>query len=156
MNKIVPCLWFNSQAEEAVQFYAATFKNTKIGKVTRYDEASAKESGQPVGSVLTIELQIEGQDFLALNGGPLFKFTEAISFIVNCKDQAEVDHFWNALTGNGGQEVQCGWLKDKYGVSWQVVPEALERCLSNPDPVKAQRAMKAMLQMKKIMRDLLQ
>lgn len=150
-QKITPCLWFDNQAEEAVNFYVATFKNTKIETTTRYDEASAKVSGQKEGSVLTIAFQIEGQEFLALNGGPVFKFTPAISFIVNCETQEEVDELWEKLTQGGDEKAQqCGWLQDKYGVSWQIVPTILNKLLSDPDPVKAQRVMAAMLQMKKI------
>lgn len=145
----MPCLWFDSQAEEAVNFYTALFKNSKIMNVARYDDASAQVSGQPQGSVMTVPFQLDGQAFMALNGGPAFKFTEAISFIVNCETQEEVDRLWDALTA-GGQEVECGWLKDKYGLSWQIVPTILEELLSDPDPVKAQRVMQAMLQMKKI------
>jgi predicted 3-demethylubiquinone-9 3-methyltransferase (glyoxalase superfamily) len=150
MQKITPCLWFDTQAEEAVNFYTSIFKDSKILTTSRYDEASAKVSGQPAGSILTISFELNGQRFLALNGGPLFKFTEAVSFIIDCADQAEVDHFWSKLTGDGGQEVQCGWLKDKFGVSWQVVPSVLNTLLSDPDPDKAGRVMKAMLEMKKI------
>ncbi len=150
MQKITPCLWFDNQAEEAVKFYATIFKNSKIGKVSRYDEASAEVSGQPVGSVLTVEFQLEGQDFIALNGGPVFKFTEAVSFSVDCKGQEEVDMYWNALTKGGGEESVCGWLKDKYGLSWQITPTILGEMLSDPDPKKASRVMQAMLQMKKI------
>jgi predicted 3-demethylubiquinone-9 3-methyltransferase (glyoxalase superfamily) len=149
MQKITSCLWFDQQAEEAVNFYVSLFKNSKIVNVARYDEASAQASGQPKGSVMTVTFQLEGQEFMALNGGPAFKFTEAISFIVNCETQEEVDRLWNALT-QGGEEVQCGWLKDKYGLSWQIVPTILEELLSDPDPVKAQRVMQAMLQMKKL------
>lgn len=149
MQKIMPCLWFDQQAEEAVNFYVSLFKNSKIVNVARYDEASAQASGQPKGSVMTVTFQLDGQEFMALNGGPVFKFTEAISFIVNCETQEEVDRLWNALT-QGGAEVQCGWLKDKYGLSWQIVPTILEELLSDPDPVKAQRVMQAMLQMKKL------
>jgi predicted 3-demethylubiquinone-9 3-methyltransferase (glyoxalase superfamily) len=145
----MPCLWFDQQAEEAVNFYVSLFKNSKIVNVARYDEASAQASGQPKGSVMTVTFQLDGQEFMALNGGPVFKFTEAISFIVNCETQEEVDRLWNALT-QGGAEVQCGWLKDKYGLSWQIVPTILEELLSDPDPVKAQRVMQAMLQMKKL------
>lgn len=149
MQKIIPCLWFDKEAEEAINFYCSLFPNSKVGKVTRYDEASAKQSGQPVGSVLTIECTLNGQSFTALNGGPVFKFNEAISFIVNCEDQAEVDKYWDALTKDG-EEVQCGWLKDKFGLSWQIVPKQLEELLGDKDPGRASRAMAAMLKMKKI------
>ncbi|MBI5650049.1 MAG: VOC family protein [Chloroflexi bacterium] len=150
MQKIMSCLWFDDQAEAAVNFYVALFKNSKITNVARYDEAGAKASGRPVGTVMTMTFQLDGQEFMALNGGPIFKFTEAISFVVNCETQEEVDRLWNALTAHGGQEVQCGWLKDKFGLSWQIVPTALGELMSDPDPAKAQRVMQAMLQMKKI------
>ena len=151
MQKIVPCLWFDSQAEEAVNFYASIFKNSKIGSVARYGEAGAKASGRPKGTVMTITFQLEGQEFLALNGGPIFKFTEAISFIVNCKTQKELDRLWKKLSEGGDEKAQqCGWLKDKYGVSWQIVPSVLGKMMQDKDAEKAERVMKAMLQMKKI------
>jgi predicted 3-demethylubiquinone-9 3-methyltransferase (glyoxalase superfamily) len=149
MQKITPFLWFDNQAEEAVNFYVSIFKNSKVAGTTRYDEAGAKASGRPKGTAMTVEFQLDGQEFVALNGGPQFKFTEAISFVVNCTAQEEVDHFWEKLT-EGGQEVQCGWLKDKYGLSWQVVPTILTELMQDKDPAKAQRVMQAMLQMKKI------
>ena len=151
IQKITPCLWFDDHAEEAVKTYASIFKNSKIGRVTRYEEESAKVSGRPAGTVMTVEFQLEGQDFVALNGGPIFTFNEAISFQVSCKTQEEVDHYWHALSDGGDREAQqCGWLKDKYGVSWQIVPTALVEMLQDPDPGKRSRVMKAMLQMKKI------
>ena len=149
MQKITPFLWFDNQAEEAVNFYTSLFKNSKIVNVARYDEAGAMASGRPKGSVMTVTFQIDGQEFIALNGGPVFKFTEAISFFVNCETQEEVDELWNKLT-EGGEEGQCGWLKDRFGLSWQIAPTALGEMLADPDPAKAQRVMKAMLQMKKI------
>jgi predicted 3-demethylubiquinone-9 3-methyltransferase (glyoxalase superfamily) len=149
MQKITPFLWFDDQAEEAANFYVSLFKNSKLGDIARYDEAGAKASGRPSGSVMVIEFQLEGQDFVALNGGPHFKFTEAVSFVVNCETQQEVDDFWEKLS-EGGEESQCGWLKDKYGLSWQVVPTVLSRMLKDKDHEKSQRVMKAMLQMKKI------
>ena len=145
MQKITPFLWFDNQAEEAANFYTSIFKNSKILGMSRYGEAGPG----PAGSAMTVSFQLEGQEFTALNGGPEFNFTEAISFYVNCETQAEVDELWDKLT-EGGQEVQCGWLKDKFGLSWQIIPTALSEYLSDPDPVKAQAAMKAMLQMKKI------
>jgi predicted 3-demethylubiquinone-9 3-methyltransferase (glyoxalase superfamily) len=148
-QKITPCLWFDSQAEEAVQFYASIFEKSKVGAVTRYDEAAANAAGRPVGSVMTIAFELDGQEFLALNGGPVFTFTEAVSFIVYCETQAEVDRYWAKLTA-GGQEVQCGWLKDKFGLSWQITPTVLPEMLQDKDRAKAQRAMTAMLGMKKI------
>jgi predicted 3-demethylubiquinone-9 3-methyltransferase (glyoxalase superfamily) len=150
MQKITPCLWFDDQAEAAVNFYVSLFKNSKITNVARYDEAGAKASGRPVGTVMTMTFQLDGQEFMALNGGPIFKFTEATSFIVNCESQNEVDRLWDALTAHGGEESQCGWLKDRFGLSWQIVPTALGELMSDPDPAKAQRVMQAMLQMKKI------
>lgn len=149
MQKITPFLWYDDKAEEAVKFYVSIFKNSKIRGITRYDEAGAKAAGRPEGSAMTVEFQLEGQEFVALNGGPHFKFTEAVSFVVNCETQEEVDEFWNRLS-EGGQEVQCGWLKDKYGLSWQVVPTVLPELLKDKDPAKAKRVMEAMLQMKKI------
>ena len=149
MQKITPFLWFDNQAEEAVKFYTSLFKNSRIGKIARYDEAGEKVSGRPKGSVMTVEFQIEGQEFVALNGGPHFKFNEAISFVVNCNTQAEVDRFWKKLSA-GGKKVQCGWLKDKYGVSWQIVPTILGELLSGKDAGKSQRVMQAMLKMVKL------
>lgn len=146
MQKITPFLWFNNKAEEAANFYVSLFKNSKILDISRYGDAGPGQKG----SVMTVNFQLEGQEFVALNGGPEFKFTEAISLYVNCKTQAEVDELWEKLTANGGEESQCGWLKDKYGLSWQIVPTTLTEMLSDPDPVKAQRVMQAMLQMKKI------
>jgi predicted 3-demethylubiquinone-9 3-methyltransferase (glyoxalase superfamily) len=150
MQKITPFLWFDRQAEEAAKFYTSVFKNSKVGKILRYDEASAKAAGGPVGSVLTIEFEIEGQKFTALNGGPDFKFNESISFVVNCDTQKEVDYFWEKLTADGGQESQCGWLKDKFGVSWQVTPTVLIEMLHDKDAKKSERVMNAMMQMQKI------
>jgi predicted 3-demethylubiquinone-9 3-methyltransferase (glyoxalase superfamily) len=150
MQKITPFLWFDNQAEEAAKFYTSVFKNSKIGKILRYDEASAKAAGRPAGSVLTVEFEIGGQKFTALNGGPQFKFNESVSFVVNCDTQKEVDYFWEKLTADGGQESQCGWLKDKFGVSWQVVPTVLIEMLKDKDSEKSKRVMKAMLQMQKI------
>jgi predicted 3-demethylubiquinone-9 3-methyltransferase (glyoxalase superfamily) len=145
MPKITPFLWFNDQAEEAMNFYTAIFKNSKIGSVSRYGEGGP---GQP-GSVMTATFELDGQEFMALNGGPLFTFTEAISFFVNCETQVEVDELWEKLT-EGGEESQCGWLKDKFGLSWQIVPSVLGELLNDPDAEKAGRVMNAMLQMKKI------
>lgn len=150
MQKITPFLWFDSNAEEAVNFYVSFFKNSKVGKVTHYNEASSQAAGRPAGSVMTMEFQLEGQNFVAINGGPHFKFTEAISFVVDCETQEEVDYFWEKLTAAGGQESQCGWLKDKYGLSWQITPRVLIEMIGDKDPQKAQRVMAAMLQMKKI------
>jgi predicted 3-demethylubiquinone-9 3-methyltransferase (glyoxalase superfamily) len=150
MEKIAPFLWFDDQAEEAVKFYTSVFKNWTVGRILRYGEEAAKASGQPAGSVLTIEFEIEGQKFVALNGGPQFKFNESVSFAVNCETQEEVDYFWEKLSADGGEESQCGWLKDKFGLSWQVTPTVLIDMLHDKDSAKAERAMKAMLQMQKI------
>ena len=149
MQKITPFLWFDDNAEEAVKFYTSIFKNSKIGKIARYDKAGEKAAGRPAGWVMTIEFQLEGQEFVALNGGPHFKFTEAISFVVNCQKQEEVDYYWEKLS-EGGKEVQCGWLKDKFGLSWQIVPTVLGELLSDKDALKSQRVMEAMLQMVKL------
>jgi predicted 3-demethylubiquinone-9 3-methyltransferase (glyoxalase superfamily) len=145
MQKITPFLWFDTQAEEAAKFYLSIFENSKIKTVTRYGAAGPG----PKGSVMTVDFELAGQEFVALNGGPQFKFTEAISLVVNCETQQEVDEFWAKLS-KGGQEVECGWLKDRYGLSWQIVPTILSKLLSDPDPKKAQRVMEAMLKMKKI------
>jgi predicted 3-demethylubiquinone-9 3-methyltransferase (glyoxalase superfamily) len=149
IQRITPCLWFDDQAEEAVKFYASIFKNSKIKSITRYSEDAAKVSGRPKGSVLTVAFQLAGQEFLALNGGPIFKFTEAVSFIVNCETQAEVDRLWEKLS-EGGEKGQCGWLKDKHGLSWQIVPTILSKMLRDKDARKSERVMSALLQMKKL------
>lgn len=149
MPKITPFLWFDDQAEEAAHFYTSIFKNSQIVTVTRYDQAGAKASGRPVGSVMTVAFKLDGQDFSAINGGPVFKFSEAISFAVNCENQAEIDELWGKLSADPKAE-QCGWLKDKYGLSWQIVPAALGEILSDKDTAKAGRAMQALMQMKKI------
>lgn len=149
MQKITPFLWFDGQAEAAAEFYTSIFKNSKIVSVSRYDEAGAAATGMPKGTAMTVAFEIDGQNFTALNGGPHFKFTEAISFVVDCKSQEEVDYYWEKLS-EGGEESMCGWLKDKFGLSWQIIPSALVELLSDPDPEKSQRVMKAMLQMKKI------
>jgi predicted 3-demethylubiquinone-9 3-methyltransferase (glyoxalase superfamily) len=145
MQKITPFLWFDNNAEEAANFYTSVFPNSKILKTARYGEAGPG----PKGSVMTVEFELDGQRMIALNGGPQFKFTEAISLVVDCKDQKEVDHYWNRLL-QGGKESQCGWLKDRYGLSWQIVPTVLGELLSAPDAKKAKRVMEAMLKMKKI------
>ncbi len=150
MQKITPFLWFDNQAEEAAKFYTTVFKNSKVGRILRYDETSAKTAGRPAGSVLTIEFEIGGQKFTALNGGPQFKFNESVSFVVNCETQNEVDYFWEKLTAGGGQESECGWLKDKFGLSWQITPTVLIDMLNDKDPKKAGQVMKAMMQMQKI------
>lgn len=142
MQRITPFLWFNGNAEEAANFYTSVFKNSSIGQVSRY----GKNMPGPAGSVMVASITLDGQTFTLLNGGPMFKFTEAVSFVINCKDQTEVDYYWNALTADGGQESQCGWLKDKFGLSWQVVPEALPKLLSSGK----QGVMQALMGMKKI------
>ena len=145
MQKITPFLWFDDQAEEAMNFYVAVFENSKVGKIMRYGDAGPG----PKGSVMTASFELEGQPFTALNGGPHFKFTEAVSFVVNCETQEEVDRFWDRLS-EGGQTQQCGWLKDKFGLSWQITPSVLIELLNDPDPEKSRRVMEAMLQMTKI------
>jgi predicted 3-demethylubiquinone-9 3-methyltransferase (glyoxalase superfamily) len=150
MQKITPFLWFDDQAEEAVNFYTSIFSNSKIGRIFRYTEEAAEKTGRPVGSVLTIEFEIEGQKFVALNGGPQFKFNESVSFVVNCETQDEVNYFWDKLTADGGEESACGWLKDRFGVSWQITPTVLIDMLHDKDAQKSERVMKAMLQMQKI------
>ena len=145
MQKITPFLWFNDNAEEAVNFYRSVFKNSKIGKVTRYGDAGPG----PKGQAMTVTFELMGLEFVALNAGPQFKFTEAISFVVNCETQEEVDEYWKKLSA-GGKTSQCGWLKDKFGLSWQIVPTALGKMYSDPDPAKSQRVMKAMLKMDKL------
>ena len=146
MQKITPFLWFDNQAEDAMNFYVSIFKNSKVGTISRYGDAGPG----PKGSVMVASFELDGMQFTALNGGPHFKFTEAISLYVNCETQDEVDYFWNKLTAGGGQASQCGWLKDKYGLSWQIIPSALPRLLSDPDGAKANRVMQAMMQMQKI------
>jgi predicted 3-demethylubiquinone-9 3-methyltransferase (glyoxalase superfamily) len=146
MQKITTFLWFDDQAEAAANFYTSIFKNSRITNVSRYGEGGP---GQP-GTAMVVNFELDGQEFMALNGGPEFKFTEAISLFVNCETQAEVDQLWNKLTADGGEESQCGWLKDKFGLSWQIVPNSLGDYLGGPDPLGAQRAMQAMLQMRKL------
>jgi predicted 3-demethylubiquinone-9 3-methyltransferase (glyoxalase superfamily) len=151
MMKISPCLWFDSQAEEAAEFYVGIFKKSKIRKISRYGEAGYEIHKRPAGSVMTVEFELEGQSFTALNGGPIFKFTEAVSLQIFCKTQKEVDYYWGKLTAGGDPSAQqCGWLKDKYGLSWQVVPTAAHKLLSDPKSKKSQRAFAAMMQMKKL------
>ena len=148
-QKITPFLWFDDKAEEAANFYVSLFNNSKVGRVSRYGEAGEAVAGRPKGSAMTVEFDLDGQEFVALNGGPHFKFTEAVSFVVNCTDQEEVDKFWEKLS-EGGEKSQCGWLKDKYGLSWQIVPTVLNELLTDKDPAKSERVMNAMLQMRKI------
>ena len=151
MRKIIPCLWFDSEAEEAARFYTSIFKSSRIGRVARYGKEGNEIHGRPEGSVLTVEFEINGQTFTALNGGPVFQFNEAVSFQVPCETQEDVDYYWDRLSAGGDRDAQqCGWLKDKYGVSWQIVPTALVRMLQDKDRARADRVMKAMLQMKKM------
>jgi predicted 3-demethylubiquinone-9 3-methyltransferase (glyoxalase superfamily) len=144
-HKIVPSLWFDTQAEEAASFYCSIFKNSRILGTTRYPEGSPG----PAGDVMTVDFELDGERFVGINGGPQFPFTEAVSFQIDCADQAEVDYFWERLT-DGGQEVQCGWLKDRYGLSWQVIPQGMDEVLNDADPARAQRAMQAMMGMVKL------
>ena len=144
-QKITPCLWFNDNGEEAVKFYTSIFKNSKTGAISRYGEGAPL----PKGTAITVSFQIEGQKFLALNGGPYFKFTEAVSFVVHCKTQKEVDYYWNKLSKGGG-EGQCGWLKDKYGLSWQIVPTIIAELMSSKNAERSSRVMQALLKMKKL------
>jgi predicted 3-demethylubiquinone-9 3-methyltransferase (glyoxalase superfamily) len=146
MGRITPCLWFDTQAEEAAQFYVSVFKNSRILDTSHYTEGSPR----PAGEVLTVEFELDGQAFTALNGGPEFTFSEAVSFQVSCADQGEVDYYWDNLTAGGGEPGPCGWLKDRYGVSWQIVPTAMVELLGDPDPARAARAMKAMMSMGKL------
>ncbi|MBI3899675.1 MAG: VOC family protein [Gammaproteobacteria bacterium] len=151
VQRITPCLWLDTQAEDAARVYTTIFKNSKIVNISRYGEAGYEIHGKPAGTVLTVAFELDGQTFTALNGGPLFKFNEAISFQVNCENQEEVDYYWEKLADGGDERAQqCGWLKDKFGVSWQVVPAVLPKMLMDPNPEKSERVMKAMLQMKKI------
>ena len=149
MQRITPFLWFDTQAEDAVKFYTAIFPRSKVLRTLRYSESGARVSGRPAGSVMTIEFELDGQRFVALNGGPQFPFTDAVSFVVNCRTQRELDRYWTKLTA-GGRPVQCGWLKDKFGVSWQVVPAILDELIGDADPEKSERVMMAMLKMVKL------
>lgn len=151
MQKISPCLWFHNNAEEAASFYTSIFRNSKIGNVTRYGKEGHEIHGKEEGTVMTVDFEIEGQKFLALNGGPIFKFNEAISFQIYCETQEEVDYYWEKLSEGGDEKAQqCGWLKDRYGVSWQVVPIVLIKMLQDKDPKKSESVMKALLQMHKL------
>ena len=149
IQKITPFLWFDSQAEEAAKFYVSIFSNSKIVTIARYGKAGAEASGRPQGSVMTVKFLLDGQEFVALNGGPHFKPNEAISFVVNCETQKEIDEFWEKLS-QCGQTGECGWLKDKFGVSWQVVPAILGELVADSDPEKSDRVMRALIQMKKL------
>ena len=148
-QKIMPCLWFDTQAEEAAKFYCSVFKNSKLGKISRFPDAGQDVHHKPAGSVMTAEFELDGQPFVALNGGPQFKFEEAVSFQVFCETQNEIDHYWSALT-KGGQEGPCGWLKDKFGLSWQVVPSELAKMLDGKDPARVQRVMDVVMKSVKL------
>jgi predicted 3-demethylubiquinone-9 3-methyltransferase (glyoxalase superfamily) len=150
MKKVNAFLWFDSEAEETAKFYVGIFKNSKIGKITRYPKEAAEKIGRPPGSVMTVEFTLDRVEFVALNGGPQFKFTEAISFNVNCENQEEIDYFWQKLSAGGGSTVPCGWLRDKFGLSWQVSPVILGDMLADPDAARAERIMNAMMEMDKI------
>jgi predicted 3-demethylubiquinone-9 3-methyltransferase (glyoxalase superfamily) len=151
MQRITPCLWFDDQAEEAAAFYTGIFRNSRIVNVSRYGEAGREVHGKAPGTVMVVAFELDGQAFTALNGGPVFKFNEAISLQVSCESQEEVDYYWEKLSVGGDEAAQqCGWLKDRYGVSWQIVPRVLGELIGDPDPEKSQRTMRAMLQMKKI------
>ena len=151
IHKIAPCLWFDSQAEEAARYYVGIFKNSKIGRISRYGEAGQETHHRPPGSVMTVEFELEGQQFTALNGGPVFTFNEAVSFQIECETQQEIDFYWDKLTAGGDPSAQqCGWLKDKYGLSWQVVPRILADLVTDQDRGKADRVMEALLKMKKL------
>lgn len=149
-GNVTPCLWFDTQAEEAANFYCSVFKNARIGKISRFPNAGQEIHGKPAGSVMTVEFEIDGQPFVALNGGPQFKFDEAVSFQVYCETQADIDYYWTKLTADGGAEGPCGWLKDKFGLSWQVVPRAIPKMMTDPDREKSARVMNAFLKMKKL------
>lgn len=151
LRRITPFLWFDAQAEEAAMFYVSIFANSKITSLSRYGKEAAQASGQKEGSAMTVAFELDGQKFTALNGGPHFKFTEAVSFVINCESQKEIDYYWDKLSEGGNPAAQqCGWLKDKFGLSWQVIPTVLPELLGNPDPAKARAAMNAMLKMKKL------
>lgn len=149
MQKVTPCLWFDDKAEEAARFYVSLFKHSKVRQITRYGDAGAEGSRRPTGSVMTVTFEIDGQEFMALNGGPIFKFTEVVSFIVKCETQQEIDEMWEKLS-QGGKTGPCGWLKDQYGLSWQIVPTLLGTLMQDKDPEKTNRAMKALLHMEKL------
>ena len=149
-QKIAPCLWFDTQAEEAAKFYVSVFKNGKVGRVARYGKSGKEIHGRDEGSVMTVEFELEGQSFVGLNGGPMFKFNEAVSFQVYCETQDEIDYYWDALRAGGGEEGPCGWLKDRFGLSWQVAPAMIADMIQDPDRGKADRMMAALLKMRKL------
>lgn len=150
-QRITPFLWFDDQAEQAAAFYTSVFENSRVLRTTRYTKEAEQAAGRPEGSVMTVSFELDGHEFTALNGGPIFKFNEALSLVVHCRSQKEIDHYWNRLSEGGDpQAQQCGWLKDRFGLSWQVIPDQLLELISDPDPEKARRAVAAMLEMKKI------
>jgi predicted 3-demethylubiquinone-9 3-methyltransferase (glyoxalase superfamily) len=149
-HKITPCLWFDTQAEEAARFYCSVFKNSKIGKISRFPDAGQDVHGKPAGSVMTVEFELDGQPFVALNGGPQFKFDEAVSFQVFCETQSDIDYYWDRLTAGGGAEGPCGWLKDRFGLSWQVVPARIPEMMADADTERSARVMNAFMKMKKL------
>lgn len=155
-NRLTPCLWYDSEAEEAAKLYTSVFPNSSIGKISRYGKEGFELHHQPEGSVMTISFTIDGMEFLAMNAGPMFKFNESISLMIACKDQEEIDHYWNKLTADGGQESMCGWLKDKYGLSWQVIYKDWEKMISDPDKKKVSRVLEALYKMRKPQLDVLQ
>jgi len=149
-HTITPCLWFDTQAEEAAKFYCSVFKNSKLGKISRFPNAGQDVHHKPAGSVMTVEFELDGQPFVALNGGPQFKFDEAVSFQIYCETQKDIDHYWDSLTEGGGTEGPCGWLKDRFGLSWQVVPARIPEMMTDADPQKSARVMNAFMKMKKL------
>src|SRR5215207_3334207 len=149
-QKITPFLWFDNNAQDAAAFYTSVFKDSGIGSTAKYDDVVSEKTGQQTGSVMVVDFDIAGQKFIGLNGGPRFKFNESVSFVIDCKDQDEVDYYWSRLTADGGEESMCGWLKDKFGLSWQVTSTVLSKVLTGPDPGGAKRAMSAMLSMRKL------
>lgn len=150
VQKITPFLWFDSQAEEAANYYVSIFKNSRVGGITRYDKNVAEVAGRPAGSVMTVEFELEGQKFVALNGGPMFKFSEAVSFMVSCESQAQIDELNSKLLADGGEQQPCGWLKDKFGLSWQIVPAVVGEMIHDADPAKVSRFMAAIMEMRKL------
>lgn len=150
MQNLRSCLWFDNQAEEAAKYYTSIFKNSKIGTIAHYPDDSDNPSGLPRGSVMVVNFELNGNKFMGLNGGPVFKFSEAISYVVECKDQEEIDYYWERLSADGGEKSVCGWLKDKYGLSWQVVPDNMDEYLDNPDKDKRSKAFAAVMKMTKI------
>jgi predicted 3-demethylubiquinone-9 3-methyltransferase (glyoxalase superfamily) len=151
IQKITPCLWFDGEAEPAAQFYTTIFPNSKIGSISRYGEAGREFHGKEPGTAMTVPFELDGQSFLGLNGGPMFKLSEAVSFMVNCDSQEEIDYFWEKLSAGGDEKAQqCGWLKDKFGLSWQVIPSTLPALMTDSDPAKSQKVMGALMQMKKL------